>query len=678
VAHAPRGRVSEIFLAIPNQFHGEARRVIAAEFSPDSSVLATLDEAGGVTVWDPGTGGVVRTITNTRDAEPLSNYNRLVALSPDGQKLAVARGFARGSYEHLIGIHGPIIDVWNVSNGNWLFSLLDTCEYKPDKVLALRFSPNSDRVILAGNFFSHGAMGFDQGPSRALLLSWELASERNSCSVLADLGESAANISFSTARISNGMNIRAVVDHSGRIVVWDVSFGLGYDPYDPKGPTTTIRRSQHDLARMADTEGSSSNLQISPQGQILAIEFQRFRDSSNFIELWALEKDGGSRLLERLEGLEQPTFSPDGSLLVLAGNKGVEVRQAHAPSRGTARVITNHVTWGNPMAISTHNQWLALSTASRSCSSNCAGVELFNIRKGNLLRTLSTTKSLGGVTSVAFSPDGSQLASGGTGGVVIWDAVTGRCLRKLDAGDVTSVAFSPDGGTLITGHRMSRVKIWNSTDGRIIKALSTHVVGSMDGPRLNAELRARSGAMVFSPDGMFLASAVANGRHREEEIGIWDAGRWELVRTLRGRHGDGVNQLVFSADGKWLASAGNDRTAGLWNPQDRIRGLIWFGGFIRVADIESSPLHNHPNLFPDYFASETPVMSVAFSQDNKVIAIGTQQDVRLHDVDTGRWLGCLCAGVGSRSVLYLPREDAFAIARDDQRLEIHTRSALLL
>ena len=70
----------------------------------------------------------------------------------------------------------------------------------------------------------------------------------------------------------------------------------------------------------------------------------------------------------------------------------------------------------------------------------------------------------GYVRSVAFSPDGQRLATGGTGSTKIWDSATGKELLALKghAGFVRSVAFSPDGQRLASGNEDGSIHLWET------------------------------------------------------------------------------------------------------------------------------------------------------------------------------------------------------------------------
>ena len=75
------------------------------------------------------------------------------------------------------------------------------------------------------------------------------------------------------------------------------------------------------------------------------------------------------------------------------------------------------------------------------------------------------TKTIGAHT-VAFSPDGSRLATAGYEAAGVWDAKTGEMifLAGHPAG-VDSAAFSPDGSLLVTGGSDGRFRVWDAETG---------------------------------------------------------------------------------------------------------------------------------------------------------------------------------------------------------------------
>lgn len=201
-------------------------------------------------------------------------------------------------------------------------------------------------------------------------------------------------------------------------------------------------------------------------------------------------------------------------------------------------------------------------------ASHDSSVRIWNADTGTKLHQLITIRRKP-FRCGAFSPDGTRVAAGDVGGGVrVWDAVSGRPLSDvLEPGAaVRALAFSPDGTRLAVGDERGIATVRDA-------AALEHVVATLGG---HGKLLS---SVVWSPDGRRLATA-SHDRHRM--IHLWDAADGKEIRVLRG-HADALTSLAFSPDGTRLASTANDKTLRLWNAADRPAAVLTASSAIVAA-----------------------------------------------------------------------------------------------
>jgi WD40 repeat protein len=256
------------------------------------------------------------------------------------------------------------------------------------------------------------------------------------------------------------------------------------------------------------------------------------------------------------------------------------------------------------------------------------------------------------VSSLAFSPNGEILASGSYGGrIILWDTKSQQTLgttminqSHLTLGEsiispVNSLAFSPDGTRLTSGGEYTIV-LWNvidqQPDGELIREDN------------HSNVPYETNTMAYSPDGQLLVSGGYDGI-----ILIWDVVRQpNLFMSIVG-HSGSINSLAFSPSGDTLASAGDDGRIIIWNTTSwqtirefapnlgyRVESIAFNddGSILAAGDdtgeiVLIDLLSNNYSLLYDpseYFMPA--ISSLDFSPDGNWLAFGSSSIIEIWDI----------------------------------------------
>ena len=192
--------------------------------------------------------------------------------------------------------------------------------------------------------------------------------------------------------------------------------------------------------------------------------------------------------------------------------------------------------------------------------------------------------------ALAFSPDGTLLASGGGSNVYLHAPGTGMLERILrgHTATVTVVAFSPDGRMLASASGDRTIKLWNPQTGQLIRTLRGHTNQIY--------------AIAFSRTGQ-----LASGG-RDNTVRLWNTQNG--ANRIIGGHGGWVLSVAFSSTGL-LASSSRDNTIRIWNA---------------TTGAQLRPLIGHTNF----------VTSVAFTATDDTLVSGSRDNtIRIWNAATG-------------------------------------------
>ncbi len=328
-------------------------------------------------------------------------------------------------------------------------------------------------------------------------------------------------------------------------------------------------------------------------------------------------------------------FTKDGKQLVSTGNDKV-IRVWDLTTGRTVRTIRGDALSGRPgqlfaLALSPNERWLAAGGFTHpQCPGRCGEIRIYDFQSGQLVKRLPGHSDK--VNALAFSPNGRHLISSSHDETaILWEAQRpdgksswsqGRLKHRLEGhtGHIYAVHFTPAGKRVVTGSYDKTLRVWDVESGalrarlvghtdEVSRALSIAPDGTIASGDFGGNVRlwsasdidsatagqdvtrsrvfsiAASGevsTLTFNSKGDRLLATAGYGDISRHQL-ILDVTTGEVLTRFTG-HANAVYAGVWSADGRWVATAGAEfKEIAIWDPRTGELGTSQNGSALRLV-----------------------------------------------------------------------------------------------
>src|ERR1043165_8136056 len=479
-------------------FSDRSSWVTSVDLSSDGKLALSGSTNGVARLWDVATGEVLHRF------EGSAHDIQTVAFSRDGSLLLIAGNDRK-------------LHVWNTA----ALSLIHTFEGHTGSIRAAVYSPDGSQILSA---------------SRGEIKLWDIPSKALTNVFKPRVNDQYEKWIWCLALAGDGSRF-AVGSSEDRLELWNVATGkvekldgatsgahaVLFSPDGGQVISSGFRKWDATTGRF---------LYEGPRGAVAGISMD-WRYLLLVLDSAAEVYDlADNRRIQRWELVTQAVagavLPPDGAT-VATKSFGEPIKLRSVATGKTLASLNGYTGYVNRLTFSPDGQYLA-------AADNNFMVRIWRIGDARLLRTFNVQIM---VEALAYSSDSSRLLIGGLGGILsVWNPLKGTSILQLAGnswlgGDITSVAFDTSGNTAISGSSDRTVRLWDATNGKLLRTFSGHA----------AEVK----AVAFSRDGKRMVSGAGDG-----SIKIWKVESGEVLVTLMANRGG--EALAITPEGFFATS----------------------------------------------------------------------------------------------------------------------------